>query len=255
MKHNTHIYLAKKAIEFLSSPFDLESVDLLNELGLETFKIPSGEITNLPYLRRIGSLKKKVIMSTGMANMKEAKDALNILVGIGTKKENITVLHCNTEYPTVVEDVNLLAMLTLKKEIGVEVGYSDHTLGMEVSIAAAALGARIIEKHFTLNRNMDGPDHKASLEPEQLESMVKAIRKVEKALGHGIKKPSKSEIKNRTSIRKSIVASRNISKGEVFAEENITAKRPAVALSPMEWDNVVGKVSKKSFKKDEAIEL
>lgn len=248
-------YCRKKGLEFLSSPFDLESVELLNELGLEIFKIPSGEITNLPYLRRIGSLNKKVIMSTGMADMKEVKDALEILLDSGTKKENITVLHCNTEYPTAVEDVNLLAMLTLKKELKVEVGYSDHTLGKEIPIAAAALGARIIEKHFTLNRNMDGPDHKASLEPNELKAMVTAIRKIEKALGNGVKNPSPSEAKNKLTTRKSVVAQRKIKKGELLTEENIISKRPAVGINPMNWDSIINTSAKRDFRRDEIIEL
>jgi N,N'-diacetyllegionaminate synthase len=179
----------EKGIIFLSSPFDLESIDFLNEIGLEIFKIPSGEIDNLPYLRKIGSFGKKIILSTGMSNLKEIEDALNILVNTGTRKENITVLHCNTEYPTPFKDVNLLAMLTIKNAFNVSVGYSDHTLGIEVPIAAVALGATVIEKHFTLDRNMEGPDHRASIEPEELKAMIKAIRNIEKALGNGIKKP------------------------------------------------------------------
>jgi len=248
-------YCRKKDIEFLSSPFDLESVDLLNELKLETFKIPSGEITNIPYLRKIGSLNKQVIMSTGMADMKEVRDALDTLLIAGTNKEKITILHCNTEYPTVVEDVNLLAMLTLKKELGVEVGYSDHTLGIAVPIAAAALGAKIIEKHFTLNRNMDGPDHKASLEPAELKVMVSAIRDIEKALGNGVKKPSLSETRNKAITRKSIVALRDIKKGELLTEENMISKRPAIGISPIDWDTIINTSAKRDFQRDEIIEL
>jgi len=248
-------YCKEKNIEFLSSPFDLESVDLLNDLGLETFKIPSGEITNLPYLRKIGKLKKQVIMSTGMADMKEVKDALGILIEAGTKKKDITVLHCNTEYPTAIEDVNLLAMLTMKKELGVEVGYSDHTLGIEVPIAAVALGAKVIEKHFTLDRNMEGPDHKASLEPARLGAMVRAIRDVEKALGGGIKNPSISELKNKAITRKSVVALRDIKKGELFTDENIIPKRPGTGISPMDWDSIINRRAKRDFQCDEMIEL
>ena len=197
--HQTLIgYCKKKNIRFLSTPFDLESIDLLNELGLDIFKIPSGEITNMPYLRKIGFLKKEIILSTGMANLGEIEDALDVLTGAGTKLKDITILHCNTEYPTPMQDVNLKAMQTIKYAFpGIHVGYSDHTKGIEVSIAAVAMGAAIIEKHFTLDKNMEGPDHKASLEPDELKAMVNAIRNIEKALGNGIKKPSPSELKNK----------------------------------------------------------
>ena len=248
-------YCQKKDITFLSTPFDLESVDLLNNLGLETFKIPSGEIVNLPYLRKIGSLKKRVILSTGMADLKEIKTAVAILGESGTNKEKITILHCTTEYPTPIEDVNLLAMLAIRDALEVNVGYSDHTLGIEVPIAAASLGAVVIEKHFTLDRDMPGPDHQASLKPDELKAMVKAIRNIEKALGDGVKKPSNSEVKNIAIARKSIVASKAIKKGDIFSEENITAKRPASGISPMEWDQVVGQVAVRDFKEDEFIEL
>lgn len=248
-------YCKKKGIIFLSSPFDLESIDLLNKLGLEIFKIPSGEITNLPYLRKIGGLAKKVILSTGMSDLKEIKQALAVLVKEGTRREAVTVLHCNTEYPTPMEDVNLLAMLSIKKALGFKVGYSDHTLGVEIPIAAAALGASVIEKHFTLDRGMKGPDHKASLEPRELQNMVKSIRNIEKALGSGVKAPSLSEIKNRLIIRKNIVAARNIEKGEMLTEENIIAKRAGSGISPMEWDRVIGNTANRSFKEDEAIRL
>jgi N,N'-diacetyllegionaminate synthase len=212
-------YCKKKNIRFLSSPFDLESIDLLNELGLNIFKIPSGEITNLPYLRKIGALKKEIILSTGMADLGEIEDALDVLIKAGTARKNITVLHCNTEYPTPYEDVNLKAMETMGLAFpGIKVGYSDHTLGIEVPIAAVAMGATVIEKHFTLDKNMEGPDHKASLEPEELKAMVHAIRNIEKALGNGIKKPSPSELKNMPIARKSIVAARNIRKGELFTK-------------------------------------
>jgi len=245
----------KKGIMFLSTPFDLESIDFLNELGLQTLKIPSGEITNLPYLRKIGSLRKKIIMSTGMADLNEIKAALDILTSCGTPKENITILHCNTEYPTPFEDVNLSAMLTIRDTFKVKVGYSDHSRGIEVPIAAVALGATIIEKHFTLDRAMIGPDHKASLEPDELKAMVKAIRNIEVALGDGVKKASLSESKNILIARKSIVANEYIKKSEVFTEKNITAKRPATGISPMEWDRVIGKRAKRNFEEDELIEL
>ncbi len=246
-------YCNKKKIAFLSSPFDMQSIDLLNSLGLKVFKIPSGEITNLPYLQKIGSLRKKIIMSTGMADMKEIDRALKFLIKAGTAKRNITLLHCNTEYPTPFEDVNLLAMASMKKRFGVQVGYSDHTLGLETAIAAVALGAEVIEKHFTLDRRMKGPDHKASLEPKELEAMVAAIRNIEKALGNGIKRPSPSEIKNKAIARKSIVASGDIKRGEIFSEENITAKRPGTGINPMMWHKVIGKKAKRNFKADELI--
>lgn len=246
-------YCRQKGIIFLSTPFDLESIDLLNELGLKILKIPSGEITNLPYLRKIGSLKKKLILSTGMADLQEIGNALKILTGAGTPKENITVLHCNTEYPTPMEDVNLRAMLTIRDTFDVKVGYSDHTLGIEVPIAAVALGASVIEKHFTLDANMKGPDHKASLEPAGLRTMVEAIRNIEKMLGDGVKKPSPSELKNRPIARKSIVAARDITKGEIFTEENIAVKRPGIGISPMEWDKILGEVAERDFKEDEPV--
>lgn len=249
------LYCKKKKTMFLSTPFDIESVDFLNKLGLGIFKIPSGEITNLPYLKKIGNLKKKIIMSTGMADAREIKDALKILIDCGTPKENITLLHCNTDYPTSMRDVNLLAMLTIRDAFKVKVGYSDHTPGIEVPVAAVALGASIIEKHFTLDKNMSGPDHKASLEPDELKAMVNAIRNVEKALGNGIKKPSRSEMKNIQVVRKSIVAAKDIKKGEVFGEDNITVKRPAGGISPMEWDNILGKRAKRDFRGDELIEI
>ena len=248
-------YCDELNIMFLSTPFDFESIDFLNDLGLEIFKIPSGEITNLPYLEKIGKLGKKVILSTGMADLGEIEDALDILISCGTKKENITVLHCNTEYPTPYEDVNLLAMLTIKEAFKVKVGYSDHTLGIEIPIAAVALGASVIEKHFTLDKNMEGPDHKASLEPHELKAMIDAIVNIEKALGNGMKKPSKSELKNKDIVRKSIVAKREIKKGEIFTEDNITVKRPGTGISPMRWYEVLGKVAPKDYKEDELIKI
>lgn len=242
-----------KKIKFLSSPFDLESIDLLNILGLKIFKIPSGEITNLPYLRYIGKLNKKIILSTGMSYMKEVKSAFNILISSGTKKNNITVLHATTEYPTPMEDVNLNAMISIGKELDVSFGYSDHTLGIEVDIAAVALGAKCIEKHFTLDRNMEGPDHKASLEPDQLKEMVKAIRNIELALGSNIKKPTNSELQNIKIARKSIVARTQIKKGEILNENNISVKRPSGGINPMKWDEVLGSKAQKDYKKDEII--
>ena len=246
-------YCNAKGILFLSSPFDHDSIDLLNELGIEVFKIPSGEITNLPYLRRIGSLAKQVILSTGMSTLKEVGDALAILVDSGTKKENITVLHANTMYPTPMEDVNLNAMLTIQKEFGVAVGYSDHTLGIEVDIAAVAMGASCIEKHFTLDKTMDGPDHKTSLEPEELKAMVGAIRNIEKALGSSEKNPSPSETVNIDVARKSIVAKTNINKGYILDENNLCVKRPGSGVSPMKWDEVIGTISSKDYNADELI--
>ncbi|MCK4820232.1 N-acetylneuraminate synthase [bacterium] len=248
-------YCKKKNIQFLSSPFDLASIELLNKLGLNTYKVPSGEITNLPYLRKLGLLNKHVIMSTGMADLKEVKEALDVLISCGTDREGITVLHCNTEYPTPIEDVNLNAMITIRDAFKINVGYSDHTLGIEIPIAAVAMGAKIIEKHFTIDRDMAGPDHKASLEPDEFKAMVYAIRNIEKALGNGIKKPSPSELKNKPIARKSIVAAKNIKKGEIFTEENITVKRPGNGISPMRWDKVSDRIAKRDFSADELIEI
>jgi len=246
-------YCQEKDIMFLSTPFDHESIDLLNELQLQVFKIPSGEITNLPYLRHIGSLNKIVFLSTGMSNLKEIGDALAVLTNAGTLNENITVLHANTMYPTPMEDVNLNAMQTIHKEFGVAVGYSDHTLGIEVDIAAVAMGASIIEKHFTLDNAMEGPDHKASLEPEELKAMVSAIRNIEKALGSNEKILSPSEEVNINIVRKSIVASCPIRKGELLSADNITTKRPGTGLSPMKWDEIVGTIASKAYQSDELI--
>lgn len=248
-------YCKNKNIQFLSSPFDIESIDLLNDLGLDIIKIPSGEITNLPYLRKIGKMKKRIILSTGMAEMAEIKEALDVLTGTGMIYNDITVLHCNTEYPTPFEDVNLKAIVTIKTAFpGIQVGYSDHTQSIEVSIAAVTLGAEVIEKHFTLDRQQEGPDHKASLEPEEFKSMVSAIRNVEKALGKGIKKPSSSELKNKPIVRKSIVAARSITKGEPFTEKNITVKRPGNGINPMRWDEMIGRTATREYDTDEAIE-
>ena len=246
-------YCQEKDIMFLSTPFDHESIDLLNELQLQIFKIPSGEITNLPYLRHIGLLNKKVFLSTGMSNLQEVGDALTVLINSGTLKENITVLHANTMYPTPMEDVNLNAMQTIHKEFGVAVGYSDHTLGIEVDIAAVAMGASIIEKHFTLDKAMEGPDHKASLEPEELKAMVSAIRNIEKALGRNEKILSPSEEVNINIVRKSIVANQNIKKGDLLTDKNIVAKRPGGGISPMRWDEIIGTVASKDYNTDELI--
>lgn len=248
-------YCKQKNIMFLSTAFDLDSVDLLDELGLEIFKIPSGEITNLPYLRKIAKLNKKIILSTGMANLGEIENAVNILVENGTKREKITVLHCNTEYPTPICDVNLKAMLTIKEAFKVPVGYSDHTLGINIPLAAVTMGAEVIEKHITLDKNMDGPDHRASLEPHELKEMVVAIREIEKALGDGIKKTMKSEEDNKLLGRKSIVAITPIKKGEILSEVNLGVKRPGNGISPMEWDRVIGSKAIRDFQIDEQIEV
>ena len=246
-------YCKSKNIMFLSTPFDHDSIELLNDLGLEIFKIPSGEIINLPYLRHIGKLNKKVILSTGMADIGEIEDALDILISAGTKKENIIVLHANTMYPTPMEDVNLKAMVTIGNTFDIGFGYSDHTLGIEVDIAAVAMGACCIEKHFTLDKTMEGPDHKASLEPDELKAMVKAIRNIELALGSSVKKPSKSEMPNMQIARKSIVAKIEIKKGDKLSEENITIKRPGNGINPMRWDEIVGTIAAKDYKEDELI--
>jgi N,N'-diacetyllegionaminate synthase len=242
-------------IEFMSTPFDHKSIQLLADLGLERFKIPSGEITNLPYLRYVGSLGKPIIISSGMSDLKEIESALEVLEMAGTLRREITVLHCNTEYPTPMEDVNLNAMLTMRDELGVKVGYSDHTLGIEIPIAAVAMGATVIEKHFTLDRTQTGPDHNASLEPNELKAMVQSIRNIEESLGDGIKQPSLSELKNIPIVRKSIVAARDIQKEETFTEENLAVKRPGSGVSPMLWDEVIGKMANRAFKSDELIDL
>ena len=247
-------YCKEKNIIFLSTPFDHDSIDLLSDLGLQIFKIPSGEITNLPYLRHIGSLNKKIILSTGMSNLAEIREALTVLINAGSLKENITVLHANTMYPTPMEDVNLNAIYTIKNEFDIDVGYSDHTLGIEVDIAAVAIGASTIEKHFTLDKNMVGPDHQASLEPQELKKMVIAIRNIEKAMGSYTKEPSQSEDINIDIARKSIVAKKKINKGEQFTNSNITIKRPGTGISPMLWDEVLGKLSSKDYQLDDLIE-
>ena len=248
-------YCKKKKIEFLSTPFDLTSIEFLKKLKLKYFKIPSGEITNLPYLIKIAKLKKKIILSTGMANLVEIEKALKVLIFNGTKKRNITVLQCNTEYPTPLKDANIKAMLTIKKRFKVNIGYSDHTEGIEASLAAAALGAKIIEKHITLNKNLPGPDHKASINPKELKEMINKIKKITIALGNGIKKISPSERKNIKVARNSIVAAKNIKKGEKFTKNNLTIKRPGSGISPMEIFNTIGKVAKRDFLEDELIKL
>lgn len=245
-------YCKNRDIEFLSTPFDLDSVDFLEPL-VRFWKVPSGEITNLPYLIRVASTHKPVVLSTGMSTLDEVREAVDVLHKYGT--EDITLLHCTTQYPTAYDDVNLNAMLTLQREFGVKVGYSDHTQGIEVPIAAVAMGATVIEKHFTLDRNMEGPDHKASLEPTELTAMVEAIRNVEKARGSFDKKPSISESANIAVARKSIVARRFIRNGEVFTEENLTTKRPGSGVSPMKWFEVLGTRAIRDFEEDELIEL
>lgn len=246
-------YCKSKNIKFLSTAFDLDSVDFLEELNIDLWKVPSGEITNLPYLRKIGALGKPIIISTGMADMNEIEAAINAVVDVGAAPENLTVLHCNTEYPTPMGDVNLRAMNSIKDKFNVPVGYSDHTLGIEIPIAAVAMGAEVIEKHFTLDKTMDGPDHKASLEPQELKAMVSAIRNIENAMGDGVKSPSASEQKNKTIVRKSIVAGKKIIKGDIFSEENITVKRPGNGISPMQWDAIIGKTASRGYEKDELI--
>jgi len=246
-------YCNIKGITFLSSPFDIESIDLLIELNLKIFKIPSGEITNLPYLRRIGSFNKEVILSTGMSNLKEIGEALKILTNAGTSKDKITVLHANTMYPTPMKDVNLIAMQTIRDKFDVSVGYSDHTLGIEVDIAAVALGATVIEKHFTLDKKMDGPDHVASLDASELKSMVVAIRNIELALGSKVKDLTDSEKPNIEIARKSIVAKTKIKKSEVFSNENLTTKRPGSGINPMKWDSIIGKVAKRDYNLDDLL--
>ena len=249
-------YCNQKGVKFLSTGFDSESLVFLAQLGVTIAKIPSGEITNLPYLRQVASLFPEVILSTGMATIGEIKDAGKVLTDNGVSKDKITILHCNTEYPTPMEDVNLKAMLHIQRELGLPIGYSDHTLGIEVPIAAVALGATVIEKHFTLDKTLPGPDHKASLEPNELKAMVSAIRNIEKAIGgSGLKEVSKSEEKNKPIARKSIVASTDIKKGDTFTPENLTVKRPGTGISPMQWDEVIGKEAKRDFQEDELIEL
>lgn len=246
-------YCEKINIMFLSSPFDHISIMALEKLQLEYFKIPSGEITNLPYLRHVAKIAKKIILSTGMSTMNEVKEAIKVLFDNGITKNQLTLLHVTTDYPTKMIDVNLNAMLSMKKEFGVDVGYSDHTEGIEIPVAAAALGAKVIEKHFTLDKNMEGPDHKASLEPDELLKMVKAIRNIEIALGDGVKRPAPGELKNINIVRRSIVSNSKIKKGELLTEKKLIVKRPGNGINPMRWDEVVGSVALKDYEKDDLI--
>lgn len=243
----------RQGIDFLSTPFDLDSIDVLEALGVSAFKIPSGEITNYPYLVKIAKTKKKVYLSTGMSTLEEVQEAVNVLRRNGTK--DIVVLHCNTQYPTPLRDANLKAIHTLENYFRTDVGYSDHTLGIEVAVAAVAMGASVIEKHFTLDRNMEGPDHKASVEPNELAQMISYIRNVELAMGDGVKEPTKSESENIAIARKSIVARRKIKKGEIFTEDNLTVKRPGTGINPMKWLEVLGKEATKDFEEDDLIEI
>lgn len=254
--HETLIaYCRSRNIGFFSTGFDIESLNYLASLGAERFKVPSGEITNLPYLHHVGVFGKPVILSTGMATLGEIETALDVLEAAGTPRTQITVLHCNTEYPTPMQDVNLRAMCSIRDALGVAVGYSDHTSGIEVPIAAVALGATVIEKHLTLDRNLPGPDHKASLEPDGFVAMVRAIRNIEEAMGGGIKRPSPSEAKNRSIARKSLVAAKPIHAGDQFTAENVTVKRPGTGISPMRWDEVMGRVAARDFTVDELISI
>jgi N,N'-diacetyllegionaminate synthase len=245
----------KIKIGFLSSPFDIESIKILAGLNVKTFKIPSGEITNYPYLNCIGRFNKKIILSTGMANLGEIEKALSVLLESGTLRKNITLLHCTTEYPASINDVNLRAMLTLKEAFKLPIGYSDHTEGIEIALAAVAMGAQVIEKHFTLNKQYKGPDHKASLEPQELKCLVKAIRKIENAMGNGVKLIALAESQNKIVARKSIVAGKNIKKGDRFTINNLTTKRPGNGLNPMLWTFILGKKAIRNFNKDEMIEI
>ena len=253
MHHQLIAHCLTQNIGFLSTGFDIESVDLLVSLGQECFKIPSGEITNLPYLRHIGQLGKTVILSTGMATLGEIEAAIEVLEQTGTRRAKVTVLHCTTEYPTPMNEVNLRAMQSIHAAFDVEVGYSDHTEGIEIAIAAVAMGASVIEKHFTLDRTFPGPDHQASLEPAELKAMVTAIRNIEIALGDGIKRLTPSEARNKPVARKSLVASQAISIGEIFTAENLTTKRPGTGISPMRWDEFVGQASQKNYNEDDLI--
>lgn len=248
-------YCNQRGVRFFSTAFDFDSIEFLDSLHLGLWKIPSGEITNYPYIKKIAQKQGDVILSTGMSTSEDIQNAVDVLLRWGKTKDQITILHCNTEYPTPFEDVNLRAMLSIKEHFGTQVGYSDHTRGIEVSIASVALGATVIEKHFTLDRNMSGPDHKASLEPDELKAMVSAIRNIEKALGSSEKKVTDSERKNIAVARKSIVADRNISKGEILTEENLTVKRPGTGISPMRWEEVLGTTAVRDFQEDELIEI
>lgn len=246
-------YCDKVGIGFISTPFDLESIEFLEQFDMAFWKIPSGEVTNLPYLEAIAKTGRDIIMSTGMCDVQEIKDAITVLEKNGAK--NITLLHCNTQYPTPFEDVNLSAMKTIEIETGMTVGYSDHTMGIEVPIAAVAMGAEVIEKHFTLDNNMEGPDHRASINPTELKAMVSAIRNIEKSVGEGLKQATLSEIENKNIARKSIVAKKNILKGEILSDNNLTTKRPGNGITPMKWYDVIGTKAVRDFKEDELIEL
>ena len=245
----------KKKIKFLSSPFDLKSIDLLKKLKLNLFKIPSGEITNIPYLRKIGALKKKIILSTGMSNTEEIKKAIKTIISSGTKKKNLTVLHCSSEYPAEKNNLNLLSIPLMKKKFNINVGYSDHSLGLQASFTAVALGAKVIEKHFTTNKKLSGPDQKASISPNQLANLVVGIRSIESTLGNNIKEPYSAELKNLKFIRKFIVAKKKIQKGEKFTDKNITTKRAIVGISASRWEWVIGKKAKKDFLYDENVKI
>lgn len=254
MHHELLAYCKEKGIAFLSTGFDIDSVDFLDTIGIPMFKIPSGEITSLPYLRHIGALGKPVIMSTGMATMDEIGAALEVLETAGTPRDRVTVLHCTTDYPAKMLDVNLRAMRAIGDAFGVAVGYSDHTQGIEISLAATALGAALVEKHFTLDRTLPGPDHKASLQPDELAAMVTAIRNIEIALGDGIKRPTRNEMKNRAIARKSLVAAKPIRKGERFTLDNLDIKRPGTGLSPMQMDQILGQCARRDYQVDEVIQ-
>ncbi|MBN4056222.1 N-acetylneuraminate synthase [Rhodothermus sp. AH-315-K08] len=260
LDHHMHLkildHCRARQIHFMSSAFDLDGIDYLRRLGMELFKIPSGEIDNLPYLRKVGAIGRRVILSTGASELEEVREAVEILTKAGTGLQNITVLHCCSQYPTLPEDVNLAAMLTMRDILGVQVGYSDHTLGSQVAIAATAMGATVIEKHLTLNStDSRGPDHKASLDPAEFADLVRSIRIAERAMGDGVKRIATSEAANRYVIRKSIVASRRIERGEILTGENVTVKRPQGGLSPMRWDAVIGSTALREYKTDEGIDL
>jgi N,N'-diacetyllegionaminate synthase len=246
----------EQGVDFLSTPFDLVTIDMLVDLGVDKWKLPSGELTNLLYMRKIGALRQEVILSTGMSDMDEVSAAVSVLESSGVLREQLTLLHCNTEYPTPMHDVNLRAMQTLESAFpGLKgIGYSDHTLGIEVPIAAVAMGAIVIEKHFTLDQTLPGPDHRASLEPDDLKAMVHAIRNIEAALGDGAKEPTDSESKNRQIARKSIVAAKGIAAGAEFTEENLTVKRPGTGMSPMLWDQLIGTKAQRAYSEDEVID-
>lgn len=248
-------YCGRQGVKFFSTAFDLPSIDFLASLRLGLWKVPSGEITNYPYLKRIASRHEPVILSTGMCTWADIEAAVRVFLDEGLTREQLTLLHCNTEYPTPMQDVNLRAMPALKERFGIETGYSDHTPGIEVPVAAVALGATVIEKHFTLDKTMEGPDHRASLEPHELKAMVRAIRNIEQALGSAEKDITPSEAKNRAVARKSIVAARPIGRGETFTEENLTVKRPGTGVSPMRWNEIMGKQAARDYRPDELIEL